>query len=1140
MLQKVFVISDNIPQDMLTYRISVMVVGVEALEAVSSAMGEPVPKKIVAKKIEDAVIKYGDADETEIAAIRRHEYALIVLNSFSPIIVPWSEVHIQSAVPGQAVYALFKGPLSLPDTTNKITWKFESSPKKLSSLEYPLYGLFPYISSFNDLWAMIEDAAQMAVKKWFPTLDVNSLLLRDSSWWKKKVNQDGIPKIIQDLNTVIGRDIVFTEKLASGQERSRSVCFAGVKTGELYSPFEFDSMGFLLMPMMLANPYALVDPRYTYIFPIMDLVASEIHKASINDDWRYKSFCHEIIRALELKDRSLLWTPNNPFQFDTAEDPRPEGSTRFKLDRVVGALYARSNVLKYQANLDILPYGVGWERGRVPNVFKDYLSGRITDPKMARSYLDKVAYSFTLPDGSTDIATIDRVEDDRIILEFAKKWGATPGPPIPLLAELAVSNIMQDNDLIQPTWTSQPVLPKDVTKLSTGQQQAAWNFYRHQASAVAGPPGTGKTYFISKILQTKKEMSGDNYIVILSPTNRGAQRVYESLAKYLDGELVHIFGRPTEDEDEFDNKPRTDYTFSVGIGTIASFMTKVNTDTGFADLLKGKRKGFYIIDEMSMTPPKDVSHFIRFVEDCGSDNVYRVLFLGDPYQLPSVDPGNAFTDMLRVIPTSVLGEHEGDQKRFTGQLEILFKNTRKAMSLCEGRHQLVQGIESGGPVVDKSGKKRIVDNGYVFPDNNLHVYPLKEPDNENFDSFASLEWRTIRVLYRVLSEWFLETSPVNEAGEPIDPITGEKLVIPAFPPRTVHDFNFLMRVLLQPNKPFVIVPYFYKHLSTPEIYQKYWKGYNPAANQIRYMSSARRVNEWIISMLSGDFGGYQPWWHFTPRAGKDPKSRIKYPLYSNEKFPAVYLEGMSIDPRTREAQRLFAPWDMALRKHQGLLFEDDILALNQKRRQHKSVESLVLERNNGVLPLMVPLEQDKNPSKSVLWYLSHYHRPYFIFHPGAPFVIRSGAFRNEQIFKGEIVWFYGKSKQKNSLIFEAEDLEAATEGKKAMRKVEIPLELCTKRHIDYGFAVNTHQVQGSEKPLIVSLWFQPSRGAGLLDLRSFYTAVTRSRIEFDHQLAKPIGRCVIIAGQGSLERMYDLEVADRATPFIRLLEEEVA
>ena len=133
MFVKVFFVSEDAAQDSLANRLIFLLPGLNYKEEANAALGQS-SRKVVSPAMEKAIIDYGDATEDEADKIKRHEYATVALSSFSPLIVEHSDLHFHDLVPGQAVWALFKGPLSVPESKTKVKWKFSNFPLHLKQV----------------------------------------------------------------------------------------------------------------------------------------------------------------------------------------------------------------------------------------------------------------------------------------------------------------------------------------------------------------------------------------------------------------------------------------------------------------------------------------------------------------------------------------------------------------------------------------------------------------------------------------------------------------------------------------------------------------------------------------------------------------------------------------------------------------------------------------------------------------------------------------------------------------------------------------------------------------------------------------------------------------------------------------------
>ena len=139
-------------------------------------------------------------------------------------------------------------------------------------------------------------------------------------------------------------------------------------------------------------------------------------------------------------------------------------------------------------------------------------------------------------------------------------------------------------------------------------------------SILTGRPGTGKTYVLKAILQALYSLDPGTIIELASPTGRAAGRINETTG----------------------HKAST-------LHSILKIMPGGRAMPGYEEFVLSA--DYLIVDESSMIDTETMACLLTRV----SPNT-RLLFIGDPMQLPSVGPGNVFADMLKVeeIPRTVL------------------------------------------------------------------------------------------------------------------------------------------------------------------------------------------------------------------------------------------------------------------------------------------------------------------------------------------------------------------------------------------------------------------------------------------------------------------------------------------------------
>ena len=165
-----------------------------------------------------------------------------------------------------------------------------------------------------------------------------------------------------------------------------------------------------------------------------------------------------------------------------------------------------------------------------------------------------------------------------------------------LMAEDVLKEYMNENNII----------------LADKQKEAVISAFIEPISIVTGGPGTGKTTMTKALLAMDKKLNGKNSNpLLLAPTGRAARRLKE--ATNHETKTVHSAINYRGDEN--------------------GFLVSGNVELD-ASLI--------IVDEASMLDQKIAARFLEAVKS-GS----RIVFVGDPDQLPSVGAGNVLADLIQ-------------------------------------------------------------------------------------------------------------------------------------------------------------------------------------------------------------------------------------------------------------------------------------------------------------------------------------------------------------------------------------------------------------------------------------------------------------------------------------------------------------
>ncbi|MBM9499194.1 exodeoxyribonuclease V subunit alpha [Leptospira sp. 201903071] len=276
--------------------------------------------------------------------------------------------------------------------------------------------------------------------------------------------------------------------------------------------------------------------------------------------------------------------------------------------------------------------------------------------------------------------------------------------------EILLQEIIRENIQLKPDLGKAEQILKNLESksfpLKKGQVRSIISCLSSSFQIISGGPGTGKTTvvaFLLEILNKLGELPAPEEIALVAPTGRAAQRLTESLQENLKKISISEHN-----------------TFLRGQTIHGLLSYKPSLGGFYYNRERYLPHRLIIVDEVSMV---DLNLMLSLFQALPKKSSFRLILIGDPNQLPSVEKGAVLSDFLAVLESekgtyvSKLEESNRQKKNSRGEVSKIVTLAEEILKYVPENLNLGTKIDETFPKTKNIGDDIVYESQVVWLQN---------------------------------------------------------------------------------------------------------------------------------------------------------------------------------------------------------------------------------------------------------------------------------------------------------------------------------------------------------------------------------------------------------------------------------------